>query len=97
MTWQLSTPFNPTARTHQINLSLGEDSLSDLLELQDGETLEFQEEYPQEAAEEAEEVAEEEKSLLQYPHHKEPLMQGTSLSEIHRSHLQEIARNRKPS
>ena len=90
MTWQPSAPFNPTARIHQIDLSLGEDSPSDPLELQDGETLEFQEEYPQE-------VAEEEESLLQYLHHKEPLMRGTSSLAIHCSHLQEITLNRKPS
>ena len=55
MTWQRSAPSNPITQTHQHNLFKGKDSLSKLPELQEEETLEFQEEYPREVAAEAEE------------------------------------------
>ena len=85
-------PSNPTIQTHQLNLSLDEDSPSNPPELQEEETLEFQEEYPQEVVEEVEEAD----SLLQYLHHKEPLTWGTSLSVTHSSYLQEIAPSWRP-
>ena len=56
MMWQHSTPSNLTVQTPQHNHSLDEDSPSDLPDSQEEETLEFQEEYPQEVAEEVEEA-----------------------------------------
>ena len=58
-TWQPSVLSNLTARTPQHNHSLGKDSPSDPPELLSEETLEFQEEYPQEVVEEVEEAVEE--------------------------------------
>ena len=59
-TWQRFVPSNPTFRTPQLDHLLGGDSLSDPPELPEEETLDFQEEYPQEEVEEAEEEVEEE-------------------------------------
>ena len=56
--WPHSAPSNLIIQTHLHDHSLDEDSLSDLPELLEGETLESQEEYPQGVAEEAEEVGE---------------------------------------
>ena len=92
-TWQHSAPSNPTAQTPQHNLSLGEDSPSDLPELQEEETLEFQEEYPQEEAEEAEEEA----SPQRYLFSKLLLVQETNSSAIRHLYSPEIAQNRRCS
>ena len=67
-------PSSLTVQTHQHNHSLDMDSLSNPPGFLEEETLEFQEEYPQEVAEEVEEV---EITLWQL-HHKEPQMQGTN-------------------
>ena len=81
MMWQCFVPSNLTAQTPQHNHSLDEDSLSDPPESQEEETLEFQEEYPQEEveeAEEAEEVEEVEDFPLQCPRPKQLLTQEIS-------------------
>ena len=92
--WQRSAPSNLTALTHQHLLDTG--SPSDLPELQEEETLEFQEEYPWEEVEEVEE-AEEEDSPLPCQRHKQPRMRETSLLVTHHSLSQEIADNPKHS
>ena len=102
MTWQHSAPSNLTIQTHQTNLSLDEASPSNLLGLQVGKILEYQEEYPQEVAEEVAEEAEEEaeeedSSLLQHPYHKELLTQETNLLAIHPSYSQGTEQSRKHS
>ena len=78
MMWQRSVPSNLTIQTPPLD----EDSPSDPLESQEEETLEFQEEYPQEEAEEAEEVEEAEVEvedfLLQCLRPKQFLTQETS-------------------
>ena len=51
-------PSNPTIQIPRLNHSQGEDSLSNLPGLLVEETLESQEEYPQEEVEEAEEAEE---------------------------------------
>ena len=64
------------------------------------ETLDFQEEYPQEVAEEAEEEEEEAEEgafPLQYPHNPQLLMQEINLSATRRSYSQEITRSLKHS
>ena len=72
-------PSSPIVQTHQHNHSLDEDSLSDPPELQEEETLDFQEEYPQEVVEEAEEEEEGIQEFpLQRPCLKELPMQETS-------------------
>ena len=91
--WQCSTPSNLTVQTPHHNLSLDEDSLSDLPKLQEEETLECQEEYPQEEVEEAEE----EGSIAQFLHHKESLTQGTNSSAIHHLRSLEIEQSPKLS
>ena len=83
MTWPHSAPSNQTVQTPLHPLQ-DEDSPSDLLGLLEEETLEFQEEYPQEEAEEAED------SLLQYLHNK-LLTQEINSSAIRRLHSQETA------
>ena len=73
-------PSSPTVQTHQHNHSLDTDSPSNPPGFLEEETLEFQEEYPQEVVEEAEEeeeVVEVEITLWQL-HCKEPQMQGTN-------------------
>ena len=97
--WQRSVPSNPTIQTHQTNLSLDEASPSNLLGLQVGKILEYQEEYPQEVAEEVaeEEAEEEDSSLLQHPYHKELLTQETNLLAIHPSYSQGTEQSRKHS
>ena len=57
--WQHSAPSNPTVQTHQHNHSLDADSLSDPPGFLVEETLDSQEEYPQEVAEEVEEETQE--------------------------------------
>ena len=73
-------PSSPIVQTHQHNHSLDEDSPSNPPELQEEETLDFQEEYPQEVAEEVEEEEEEgiQEFPSQRPHLKELPMQETS-------------------
>ena len=93
--WQHSVPSNQIIQTPH-NHSLDEDSPSNPLELQEEETLESQEEYPQEVAEVAEE-AEEEDSLLQYQHNKQPLIQETNSSAICHLLSQETAQSRRRS
>ena len=70
--WQCSAPSNLTVQTHHPNHSLDVDSLSDLPEFLVEETLDSQEEYPQEVAEEAEEEEEEaEEEIKEYlPQHQ---------------------------
>ena len=53
--WQHSMPSNLITQTHQRDLFKGQDSPPERPELQEEETLDFQEEYPQEVAVEAEE------------------------------------------
>ena len=94
--WQRFAPSNQTTLTHQHNSPV-EDSPSDPLELPEEETLESQEEYPQEVAEEVEEVeeAEEEASLQQYLHHKQlPMGETNSLATRH-SYSTETAPSQK--
>ena len=98
--WQRFAPSNQTTPTHQHNSQV-EDSPSDPPELPEEETLEFQEEYPQEVAEEVEEVeevaeaAEEEAFPPQYLHHKQlPMGETNSLATRH-SYSTEIAPNQK--
>ena len=96
--WQRFAPSNQTTPTHQHNSPV-EDSPSDLPELPEEETLESQEEYPQEVVEEVEEeeeVAEEEEaSLPQYLHPKQlPTGETNSLATRH-SYSTETAPNRK--
>ena len=79
-------PSNQIIQTPH-NHSLDKDSPSNPLELQEEETLESQEEYPQEVAE----VAEEEDSLLQYQHNKQPLIQETNSLAIRHLLSQETA------
>ena len=96
-TWQRSAPSNQTTPTHQHNLRV-EGSPSDPLELLEEETLESQEEYPQEVAEEVEEeeeVVEEEAFLLQYQHHKPLPMEGINSLATRHLYSQEIAPDRK--
>ena len=90
--WQHSAPSNPTILIPQHPPDT--DSPSNPPELQEEETLEFQEEYPREEAEEAEE---EEDSPLPCRRHEQPQTQGTSLSATLHSHSQEIASNLKRS
>ena len=95
--WPHFAPSNQTTLTHQHNSQV-EDSPFDPPGLPEEETLESQEEYPQEVAEEVEvveEVVEEEAFLLQYQHHKPLPMEGISSSVTHRSYLQGIAPNQK--
>ena len=96
--WQRFAPSNQTIPTHQHNSQV-EDSPSDLPELPEEETLESQEEYPQEVAEEVEEVVEEEEEafLLQHQHHKQlPMGEINSLATRH-LYSQEIAPSLKNS
>ena len=94
-TWQHSAPSNQITPTHQHNSPV-KDSPSDPPGLPEEETLESQEEYPQEVVEEVEEVgAEEAAFLLQYQHHKQlPMGEINSLATRH-SYSQEIAPNQK--
>ena len=99
--WQHSAPSNQTTPTHQHN-SRVEDSPSDLPGLLVEETLEFQEEYPREAAEEVEEVEEleqavEEDSLPQHRPHKQLLIKETNSLAIHHLLSQEIGQSQKCS
>ena len=89
--WQRSAPSNQTTPIHQPNSQV-EDSPSDPPGLPEEETLESQEEYPQEEVEEVEEAF-----LLQYQHHKPLPMEGISSSATRRSYLQGIAPNQKNS
>ena len=97
MTWLRSEPSNQTTPIHQHNYSQDKDSPSDPPGLLVEETLDFQEEYPQEVAEEAEEEAEEGGFTLQCPHNMQLLIQEISLSATRCSHSQEIARSLKRS
>ena len=85
--WQHSAPSNQITPTHQHNSQV-EDSPSDPPELPEEETLESQEEYPQE-------VAEEEVFLLQYQRHKQLPMGEINSLATRRLHSQEIAPNQK--
>ena len=75
------------------------DSPSDPLELLAEETLEYQEEYPQEVEEVVVEevVAEEEVSLLLYPHNKQLPTEEINSLAIRHSYSQEIAPSQKNS
>ena len=94
MMWQRSAPSNQTYPTHQHNLRV-EDFPSDLPGLPEEETLECQEEYPQEAAEEAEAEAEEEEFPPQYQHNKQLPVEETNSLAIRHLYSQEIAPNQK--
>ena len=96
--WQRSAPSNQTTPTPQRN-SRVEDSPSDLLELLEEETLEYQEEYPQEVVEEVEEEEEEEEEVSLLPHqpNKQLPMEETNSLAIHHSYSQGIAPNQKSS
>ena len=95
-TWPRSAPSNQITLTHQHN-SRVEDSPSDPPELLMEETLEFQEEYPQEEVEEVEEEEEamEEVSLLLHQHNQQLPMEETNLLATHHSYSQETAHNQK--
>ena len=98
-TWQHSAPSNQTTPTHRHN-SRVENSPSDLPGLLAEETLEFQEEYPREAAEEVEveeEEAVEEDSLRQHQPHKQLLIKGINSLATHHLFLQEIEQSQKRS
>ena len=98
--WRRSAPSNQITPTPQHNLR-AEDSPSDPLELQEEETLEYQEEYPQEVVEEVEEeeeeAEEEEVSLLLHPHNKQLPTEEINSLAIRHSYSQEIAPNQKSS
>ena len=98
--WQHSAPSNQTTPIHQHNSQV-EDSPSDPPGLPEEETLESQEEYPQEEVEVVEEEAEaeeaEEASLLQYQHHKQLPMGETNSLAIRHLYSQEIAQNQRRS
>ena len=98
--WQRSVPSNQTTPTHQ-HTSRAEDSPSDSLTLLTEETLEFQEEYPQEVVEEVEEVEEaeeeEEDFPLQYRHNKQTPMGEINSLAIRHLYSQGIAPNQKHS
>ena len=97
MMWQRSAPSSWTIPTHQHSHLRDVDSPSDPPELLVEETLESQEEYPQEVAEEAEEAEEEEEEafLLQYQCNMQLLIQETNLLATRRSCSQETAQNQK--
>ena len=99
MTWPRSALSNQTNQTHQHNHSRDMGSPSDLPGLLVEETLESQEEYPQEVVEEVaeEEEAVEEDSLRQHRPHKQLLIK--EINSLATPHLfsQEIEQNQKHS
>ena len=97
-TWQPSAPSNQTTPTHLHNSQVG-DSPSDPPELLEEETLESQEEYPQEVAEEVEAVeeTEEEVSLLPHQHNQQLPTEETNLLATRHLFSQEIEPSQKRS